>query len=179
MFNLLQSITLKEAYVLHFSRIILQYSALTVPRRIGEQKRHSTGLTSWDVIKEMEANVNIPVIANGNILSFDDVETCLVYTGADTVMSADIYFLSYLLLLKTHNLGTSLVDEKLPERVCPGGTVMLMKQPHPITNGRIPSPCEGLTLVIMSIFHGSELPYYSVSPVIQIHYKSCQDGDLT
>ena len=42
----------------------------------------------WEQIKTVKEAVNIPVISNGNIRNFKDVQDCLTYTGCDGVMSA-------------------------------------------------------------------------------------------
>jgi tRNA-dihydrouridine synthase B len=45
-----------------------------------------TGSADWDFIAEVKDNVDIPLIANGDIRSIDDAYACLERSGADAVM---------------------------------------------------------------------------------------------
>ena len=62
---------------------------LVVHGRIKEQKKNDTREANWSIIKEIKNTVQIPVIANGGIASFDDCMKCLEYTGCDGVMSSE------------------------------------------------------------------------------------------
>ncbi|MGI6701848.1 MAG: tRNA dihydrouridine synthase DusB [Christensenellales bacterium] len=59
-------------------------SAITVHARTREQ--FYSGAADWNVIKAVKAAVNIPVIGNGDISCYQDIEKMLDHTGCDAVM---------------------------------------------------------------------------------------------
>ena len=78
---------------LEYAKIILSAGAsiITVHGRQREQKGHKTGLADWTVIRYLRERLppETVIFANGNILRHEDIQSCLVATGADGVMSAE------------------------------------------------------------------------------------------
>ena len=61
-------------------------AAIAIHGRTREE--YYSGEADWDSIRLLKDNINIPVIANGNIVSRKSMEECLDYTKADGVMIA-------------------------------------------------------------------------------------------
>eukprot|EP01012_Entosiphon_sulcatum_P015226 TRINITY_DN20227_c0_g1_i1.p1 TRINITY_DN20227_c0_g1~~TRINITY_DN20227_c0_g1_i1.p1 ORF type:complete len:403 (+),score=88.59 TRINITY_DN20227_c0_g1_i1:46-1254(+) len=64
-------------------------AVVCVHSRTREMKGEQTGLADWEVTRAVKERLTVPVISNGNILSFADIEPCFAATGADAVMSAE------------------------------------------------------------------------------------------
>lgn len=64
-------------------------SVLCLHGRTKEMKGQSTGPPNWDAIAAVKRRVGIPLIANGGIHTFEDVERCMQATGVDAVMSSE------------------------------------------------------------------------------------------
>lgn len=76
----------KEDEILEFARKLEEAGVdlLTVHGRTKSQGY--SGSANWDVIAKVKKIISIPMIANGDIKSAEDVKNCLSITGADGVM---------------------------------------------------------------------------------------------
>lgn len=64
-------------------------SLLTVHGRCKEHNKHRVGSANYDMIKKIKQHLSIPVIVNGGISTFDDVERAIEMTGCDGAMSSE------------------------------------------------------------------------------------------
>eukprot|EP01129_Flabellula_baltica_P005293 TRINITY_DN1905_c0_g1_i1.p1 TRINITY_DN1905_c0_g1~~TRINITY_DN1905_c0_g1_i1.p1 ORF type:complete len:330 (-),score=67.29 TRINITY_DN1905_c0_g1_i1:146-1093(-) len=62
---------------------------ITVHGRTKEQKGSRSGPCNWEAIREIKKTLSIPVVSNGGIQQYSDIDDCLNFTGCDGVMSAD------------------------------------------------------------------------------------------
>ena len=62
---------------------------LTVHGRTKEHKSKNCGQCNWDAIKEIKKLVKIPVIDNGGLGTFEDIDKCFSYIGCDCVMTEE------------------------------------------------------------------------------------------
>eukprot|EP01029_Cantina_marsupialis_P030355 TRINITY_DN81931_c0_g1_i1.p1 TRINITY_DN81931_c0_g1~~TRINITY_DN81931_c0_g1_i1.p1 ORF type:complete len:375 (+),score=121.01 TRINITY_DN81931_c0_g1_i1:30-1154(+) len=64
-------------------------SLITIHGRTKEQKKDWTGKCDWEKINTLRQAVSIPVVANGGIENYDDVDRCLEKSGCVGVMTAE------------------------------------------------------------------------------------------
>ncbi len=61
---------------------------LTVHGRTKEEKKQLVGACDWDTIRAIRNAVNVPVISNGGLGTFEDVQKCFDATDCQGVMSS-------------------------------------------------------------------------------------------
>jgi tRNA-dihydrouridine synthase len=64
-------------------------SLLTVHGRTKEEKKQGITEADWSIIQKVKNAVSIPVVANGGISTYSDIELCLKATGCDGVMTSE------------------------------------------------------------------------------------------
>ena len=76
----------KDDEILEFAQKLEQAGADAITIHGRTKKQGYSGTANWERIKEVKKLVSIPVIANGDIHSQEDIARCLEITGADGVM---------------------------------------------------------------------------------------------
>lgn len=88
-------------------------SLLAVHGRTREQKGMNTGLASWEHIKAVKNTLSIPVIANGNLIYYENIQECFEFTGADGVMIAEPHLYNPCIFCKKPLNALEIYDEFL------------------------------------------------------------------
>lgn len=67
----------------------LGIDVLTVHGRTKEQNKEKVGKCNWEAVKNIKKMLHIPVICNGGLGSFEDIDKCFEETKVDCVMSGE------------------------------------------------------------------------------------------
>lgn len=67
----------------------LGIKVLCVHGRTKEQNKEKVGETNWEAIHNIKHMLDIPVISNGGLGTFEDIDKCFELTGCDCVMSGE------------------------------------------------------------------------------------------
>lgn len=86
---------------------------LTVHGRTRDQRGVNTGLASWDAIRSVKMNVNIPVFCNGNVRYNGDVYRAAEYTKCEGVMVAETHLYNPLIFTSMKKDCFDVVEEYL------------------------------------------------------------------
>jgi len=80
-----------EAETLYLAKEIEKAGAslLTVHGRTRDHNKNTVGPANYSIIKNIKKSLKIPVIVNGGISNFDDVQEALKFTNCDGVMSSE------------------------------------------------------------------------------------------
>ena len=70
----------------HFAKVLAENGADAIAVHARTREEYYSGHADWSVIKEVKESVNIPVIGNGDIASYEDMLRMKEETGCDSVM---------------------------------------------------------------------------------------------
>lgn len=76
----------KSINALEFGKLMQEAGADAVTLHGRTREQYYSGTADWEIIKELKEKLTIPVIANGDITSFDAAERILDITKADALM---------------------------------------------------------------------------------------------
>lgn len=139
-------------------------SLLTIHGRTRFQKGSRTGTADWSAIQKVAQCLGerIPILANGNIQSLDDVRKCILQTGVDGVMSSES-ILEYPPLFTETNTQTVHFKRTGPGRLQIAKEYLDFCQCYPPEQGGGGSGINSIRMHIDTILHAD----WSHSPELQ------------